>query len=61
MLSGDKPANAEQRVYVKECLYRPKDGMDEVRKFYEATTEKILQKNSHKLSADCCQIDIVKK
>jgi len=61
MLSGDKKANADQRVYVKECLYRPKDGLDEVRKFYEATTEKVLREYSCKLTANSCQIDIVKR
>ncbi len=60
MLSGDTPANARQRVLVKECLYSPKDGLDQVRRFYEATTAKLIRQHSRRMG-DSYQVDIVKE
>ncbi|KAK4235700.1 Psi-producing oxygenase A [Achaetomium macrosporum] len=59
MLSGDTPANTCQRVLVKECLYSPKDGLDQVRRFYETTTAKLIRQQSRKIG-DSYQIDIVR-
>ncbi|KAM0280201.1 hypothetical protein ACHAQH_004158 [Verticillium albo-atrum] len=59
MLSGDSPANARQRETVKKCLYAPKDGLDQVRQFYEATTAKFIRQYSRKMGKSY-QVDIVR-
>ncbi|KPM39214.1 Psi-producing oxygenase A [Neonectria ditissima] len=59
MLSGDSPANARQRVEVQRCLYSPKDGLEEVRRFYQDITTKLLQQRSRKIG-DTYQVDVVK-
>ncbi|KAL4920142.1 heme peroxidase [Aspergillus aurantiobrunneus] len=59
MLSGDTPANAEQRTFVAERLYRPSDSLEQVRRFYESTTSELIRKNSKKLEGSY-QIDIVR-
>jgi hypothetical protein len=60
MLSGDTNANARQRESVKKCLYSPKDGMSQVRKFYENTTAAYIQKASYKIGTSF-EVDIVKE
>ncbi|KAH6976751.1 heme peroxidase family protein [Ilyonectria destructans] len=59
MLSGDSPANARQRAVVQDCLYSPKNGLEEVRRFYEETTTKLIRQNSRKIG-DSYQVDVVK-
>ncbi|KAB8262111.1 heme peroxidase [Aspergillus pseudonomiae] len=59
MLSGDSSANAKQRVFVKDCLYKPTDGLEEVRKFYEGVTMDLLRQHSRKLGSTY-QLDIVR-
>lgn len=49
MLSGDSVANGKQREFVKSCLYKPENALDEVRKFYEAITLSLIQRHSHKI------------
>ncbi|EKG17339.1 Cytochrome P450 [Macrophomina phaseolina MS6] len=58
MLSGDKPSNTKQRNEVQEAMYRPKDSLEEVRKFYETVTRDLIRKNKRKLGSSY-QIDIV--
>lgn len=60
MLSGDKPANTEQRNFVKGCLYKPENALDEVRSFYEKTTTDLIRKYSRKLG-NSYQLDVVKE
>jgi hypothetical protein len=60
MLSGDSPANARQREFVKGCLYKPKNVFDEVRRFYEATTVHFIRKYSRKL-AGSYQVDVIRE
>ncbi|KAI9928451.1 hypothetical protein MW887_002496 [Aspergillus wentii] len=60
MLSGDTPDDAAQRIFVKECLYRPHDALDQVRRFYEATTTDLIKKHSRKLG-NSYQVDFVKE
>ncbi|KAK2469200.1 hypothetical protein H9L39_19181 [Fusarium oxysporum f. sp. albedinis] len=59
MLSGDSPANARQRVVVQDCLYSPENGLEEVRRFYEETTTKLIRQNSRKIG-NSYQVDVVK-
>ncbi|KAE8166073.1 heme peroxidase [Aspergillus tamarii] len=59
MLSGDSSENAQQRVLVKDCLYRPTDCLEEVRKFYESVTMDLLRQHSRKLGSTY-QVDIVR-
>lgn len=60
MLSGDTKANACQRETVKKCLYSPKDGMAQVRKFYENATTAYIQKSSYKFGTSF-EVDIVRE
>jgi hypothetical protein len=60
MLSGDSSANAEQRAFVKDCLYKPTNGLDEVRQFYEDVTLELLHQWSRKLGSSY-QVDIVRE
>ncbi|KAF9885228.1 hypothetical protein FE257_000588 [Aspergillus nanangensis] len=59
MLSGDSRADANQRVFVDQCLYTPQNALDEVRRFYEDATSKLLQTHSRKLGP-YYQVDIVR-
>lgn len=59
MLSGDSQANGRQRETVKKCLYAPKDGLTQVREFYETTTAKYIRQYSHKIGKSY-SVDIVK-
>ncbi|KAF7158141.1 hypothetical protein CNMCM5623_002807 [Aspergillus felis] len=59
MLSGDSPANAEQRRFVDECLYEPKTVLEDVRKLYESITTDLLHEKSSKLR-DSYHVDIVR-
>ncbi|KAL2826654.1 heme peroxidase [Aspergillus cavernicola] len=59
MLSGDSTANANQRTFVLERLYRPSDGLEQVQRFYESTTADLIRRNSRKLG-NSYQIDIVR-
>jgi hypothetical protein len=60
MLSGDSTANAQQRVFVKGCLFKPENALDEVRKFYEAITFNFIRQNSHKIGGSY-QVDVVRE
>ncbi len=60
MLSGDSLANAEQRTFVAERLYRPSDTLDQVRQFYESITTDLIKRNSKRLGG-LCQVDIVRE
>lgn len=60
MLSGDKPANAEQRRSVKAAIYSPQQGLEEVRKFYDTLTAKLVREKSHSLSK-VYQLDAVRE
>ncbi|KAK2923217.1 hem peroxidase, animal-type [Fusarium oxysporum f. sp. vasinfectum] len=59
MLSGDTPANTEQRGFVKQCLYSPESGLEEVRHFYESITAELFRQHSRKVG-EFYQVDIVK-
>ncbi|KAH8800451.1 heme peroxidase family protein [Xylogone sp. PMI_703] len=59
MLSGDAPANSEQRDFVKQCLYSPEDSLEEVRQFYESITAKLFRQHSRKIG-ESYQVDIVR-
>ena len=58
MLSGDASANAQQRVFVRECLYKPERGLEEVRQYYESTTTNFIHQYARKLGGSY-QVDIV--
>jgi cytochrome P450 len=59
-LAGDNPLNAASRVMVKKGLY-PKDWQQEVKKFYEQTTTKLLKSYSYKVpGTKTYQVDIVR-
>ena len=60
MLSGDKPANAEQKKFVGNAIYSPTKGLEEVREFYENLTTNLLKQKSHKLG-ESYQVDIVRE
>ncbi|EAS28473.3 fatty acid oxygenase [Coccidioides immitis RS] len=60
MLSGDSKANAEQREFVSKCLFEPKKGLEEVRKFYEAVTLNFLRKHGRK-AGNTYQVDAVRE
>ncbi|KAK9321368.1 cytochrome P450 [Lipomyces orientalis] len=49
MLSGDAPANTEQRKFVTNALYSPEKGMREVAVFCERITSNLLHDRSRKL------------
>ncbi|KAF4332293.1 Psi-producing oxygenase A [Fusarium beomiforme] len=59
MLSGDTPANTEQRGFVKQCLYSPESGLEEVRRFYESITAELFRQHSRKVG-ESYQVDIVR-
>ncbi|EFY88096.1 heme peroxidase family protein [Metarhizium acridum CQMa 102] len=58
MLSGDAPANTEQRHFVQKCLYSPENGLEEVKQFYESITAKLIRQHSHKIG-ESHQMDIL--
>jgi hypothetical protein len=60
MLSGDSVANAKQREFVKGCLFKPQNALDEVRKFYEAITLSLIRRYSRKIGKSY-QVDIVRE
>jgi hypothetical protein len=60
MLSGDSTANGQQREFVKGCLYKPENALDEVRKFYEAITLSLIRQYSRKLGGSY-QVDVVRE
>lgn len=47
MLSGDSPANRQQREEIGKCLYSPPNGVAEIGKFYETVTLKLLKQKSY--------------
>ncbi|KAF5702892.1 fatty acid oxygenase [Fusarium mundagurra] len=59
MLSGGTPANTEQRGFVKQCLYSPESGLEEVRHFYESITAELSRQHSRKVG-ESYQVDIVR-
>ena len=59
MLSGDKPWNRDQKKHCEHALYDPCDGLDEIRKFYETITTKLVHDGSNKLR-HCYQLDAVR-
>ncbi|KAL2872843.1 peroxidase/cytochrome P450 family protein [Aspergillus lucknowensis] len=59
MLSGDSTANANQRTFVSERLYRPPDGLEQVQRFYESITSDLIRRNSRKVG-NSYQLDIVR-
>lgn len=60
MLSGDAPANNKLREEFDEALSRPCDTLEQVRRFYEATTVDLIHKNK-RLLGKSYQIDVVKE
>lgn len=60
MLSGDKPANAQQKSFVRNAVYGPQEGLDEVRQFYERITTDLVHQQSHKLRQQY-QLDAVRE
>ncbi|KAL4724429.1 hypothetical protein ACLX1H_009043 [Fusarium chlamydosporum] len=49
MLSGDSPANAQQRTEVQKCLYSPENGLEQVKQFYEQVTANLIRQNSRRI------------
>ena len=60
MLSGDAPANSEQKDFVAHAMYGPTKGLHEIRQFYETVTAKLVHKNSLKLR-NTYQLDAVRE
>ncbi|KAL4777371.1 heme peroxidase [Aspergillus nidulans var. acristatus] len=60
MLSGDSAANAEQRTFMAERLYRVPDALEQVRRFYESITADLIRRNSKQLGNSSCQVDVVR-
>lgn len=60
MLSGDSPANAQQRTEVQKCLYSPENGLEQVKQFYEQVTANLIRQNSRRIGGSY-QIDVVKE
>jgi hypothetical protein len=61
MLSGDSAANAEQRTFMAERLYRVPDALEQVRRFYESITADLIRRNSKQLGNSSCQVDVVRE
>ncbi|MCJ1472897.1 hypothetical protein MMC13_001546 [Lambiella insularis] len=59
MLSGDSPIEAQQKIFVKNAIYCPQNGLDDIRQFYEETTTRMIHENSRKLG-DFFQLDVVR-
>lgn len=57
MLSGDKPANAEQKAEIHQALYCPVNWKKEIRRFYEALTTQLIEIKSDKLRDQWYQLD----
>lgn len=49
MLGGDTEWHRKQHAEVTNALYAPDKGMEEVKKFYEHLTKKLLKEKSFKL------------
>lgn len=60
MLSGDKPANTTEREQVLKAMYSPQNTQKEIRKFFEAITADLINKNKRKLGNNY-QIDIIQE
>jgi len=60
MISDDKPANKQQREEMLADLYGPKHGLDQIAKFYEATTLNMIQQKSYQLGG-CYEVDAVRE
>jgi hypothetical protein len=58
MLSGDSIADSQQREFVKRCLFKPQNALEEVRKFYEALTSSLIRRCSRKIG-ESYQVDAV--
>jgi hypothetical protein len=58
LLSDDKLANTQLRKQMITNLYEPKHGLDEIRKFYESTTLKLIHQKSYRLG-NYFQVDAV--
>ncbi|KAI0172456.1 linoleate diol synthase precursor [Hypoxylon sp. FL1284] len=43
-LAGDGPVNHESRSHINRCLYQPKEWEAEIKRFFDLTTRKLLQK-----------------
>jgi hypothetical protein len=48
MLSGDAPANAEQKKFVGQAVYGPQHGLEEIRQFYETLTTNLVRRESYR-------------
>ncbi|KAH8896764.1 fatty acid oxygenase [Thozetella sp. PMI_491] len=59
MVTEDNVFNKRQRAAVREALYRPAGALDEIRSFFEATTESLISNNKRKLR-NIYQIDIIR-
>ncbi|KAL4933358.1 heme peroxidase [Aspergillus undulatus] len=59
MLGGDALANAEQRTYMAERMYRPTDAIEQIKQFYENITADLIWRTSKKLG-DSYQVDLVR-
>lgn len=57
MLSGDKPANAEQKAQIHNALYCPVNWQGQIRRFYEAVTTQLIEIKSEKLRGKWYQVD----
>ncbi len=60
MLSGDAPANSEQKNFVAHAMYGPTKGLGEIRQFYEMITAKLVRENSFKIR-NTYQLDAVRE
>ncbi|KAA8898494.1 putative fatty acid oxygenase PpoA [Sphaerosporella brunnea] len=59
MLSGDEPANKKGRDDMVACMYGPKGGLDQITKFYEDTTLKLLKQKSYRIGSSY-EVDVVR-
>lgn len=61
MLSGDRPANSEQKKFVHDRLYLGDvDWRKQIREFYEELTVKLIRKKAYRLG-DAYQVDAVRE
>ena len=59
MLRDDSRASAKERADIQNALYQPRDGLHEIRQFYEILTMQLVRQNSAKLGKSY-QIDAVR-
>ncbi|KAF6222366.1 hypothetical protein HO133_001452 [Letharia lupina] len=59
MLSDDSGASARQKWFVHNAFYKPPDGLEEIRQFYETLTMQLVRQNSAKLGK-IYQLDAVR-